>query len=469
MEILYDTTETDITEYVQIRSFSVRENAYNRSNTCSFAVRKRGAYGFEPAGNKDIKVMDGATTVFYGVIVSVNAMQVAVDEVEYTVTCKSREHYLDRLLVLDRFEDETVEDIIDALVAEYAPSFTTTNVSCTLTVDTIAFNRISLTQCLDKLAKLVNYTWYLDYDDDIHFFANTSETAPFEVTDTNGNYILGTMQLARDYTQIRNRIVLQGGEAVGAARTEQFAGNGEQTTFPLGYKYNALPTVEVDGSVVDVGVDFIQNPDDYDCMWSRQQKYLSFNSGSVPPAPTSPATTNIEVTGLPLYPIFLQYQDSASISTYGVYEFFIKDLNIKSRGEALERIQAELDAYKDTVTEGSFRTYTSGLRAGRLLTIDSDLLGVDEAFVIQSITIRMESVDRATYDVRLATLRTLGIIDVLQQQVYGEKIQDNEEELLQAFVTQSDTASISDSIGTPVTTSPPYAWGTPEWGFFTWS
>lgn len=467
MIITYDTS-TDITEYVELTGFSINQNAFNRSDSCNFVVRSRGSLGVVLEGNKALEVTDGGSTIFKGVIIEVEAIQVTDTEVRYQIVCKSREHYLDRQLVLERIEDTQIGTIISDLVSDYAPDFTTTNVSCTIVADTVSFNRIPLSKCLDKLAKAVNYSWYLDYDDDIHFFAKSGETATFEVTDTSGNYIQESLAIKNDYSQIRNKIIVQGGEAVGNSRTEEHAGNGEQTSFPLAYKFNKLPTVTVDGTAQSVGVDFIQNPEDYDCMWSRGQKYITFNAGSIPPAPTT-GTTNIEVSGNPLFPVFIQYADSASILTFGTYEYFVKDLGIDSRGEALDRAKAELEKYKENINEGTFRTYTSGLRAGQRIRVNSTLLGVDEYFVIQSVRVKIEAVNRLVYTVKLATLRTLGIIEVLQQQVFNEEVRENEEELLQAFVTLADTGTITDATPTVTTTSPPYVWGTMTWGFFTWS
>lgn len=448
----------DVTADVLISSFSVVQRAFNRSDTFSFDVRKRGALGFVPAGNQTITITHNGTTLYNGTTLRVRARQLTYNEVIYTVECKSREHFLNRKVVTERKENMTVNAIIAELFADYASGFTTTGVDADVLIETIAFNKLTLTECLDKLARLLNYQWYLDVDDDLHFFAKNTEVAPFSLSDTNGNYLQGTLELTSDYSQIRNVITVKGGEAVGETRTEKKAGDGETDTFPLANKFDTLPTVTVDGVAVTVGVDFLQNEENYDVMWNRNQKYLRFTTGNIPAAPIS-GTTNIDVTGNPVYSINVRYLDAASIGEFGEFEHFVKDTNIESRKEALDRAIAELDAYKQEVVEGSFETYTDGLRAGQVINVTSALLGISEDYVIQEVTITLESVDRPLYRVSLATLRTMGIVDVLQRQVFGEQLREGEDETLQSFQTLTDTFAVTDSAPVLLKTSPPYIWG----------
>ena len=198
----------------------------------------------------------------------------------------------------------------------------------------------------------------------MHFFKKNDEAAPFNLTDTSDNYIFDSLVIRDDISQIRNRVKVRGGEAIAESRTEKLSGNGEKLEFPLANKFSSKPTVTVNGSSKTVGLDFLDLDTDYQVMWSFQQKYIRFTAGNTTPTPTSPATTNINVTGTPLKPIVVQKQHNPSVVRYGVYEFLAINDSIRSRDEALQYAQAQLEAYANSIRAGSFDTYTGGLKSG---------------------------------------------------------------------------------------------------------
>lgn len=337
-----------------------------------------------------------------------------------------------------------VEDIIEDLVTSYAPDFTTANVNCTVVVATVTFDRITLLDALNKLSKLTNFAFYIDYDKDIHFFQRSAEPAPFSLTDTSGNYIEDTLSISRDLSQLRNRVFIRGGEIEGEERTEKFNGDGEKLTFVLGNKFSSMPTVEVDGSPVTVGVDFIDKEEDFDAFWNYEQKYIRFKDTTVPAS----GTNNIEVTGTPLFILVMRVEDLASITQYGVYEFAAEDTTIKSRDEAKKFGLAQLEAYAQDIVEGGFKTYTPGLRSGQLLTISSAWRGWTEDFLIQKVSLSMVNNETYIYSVQLATLRTLGIIDFLIDLLMSGKevVADADSEVLQKVFFQSEPLELQEVV-----------------------
>jgi hypothetical protein len=327
--------------------------------------------------------------------------------------------------------------------------------------------------CLQKLADALSYAWYVDYEKDIHFFPKNAETGP-GLSDTSDNFIFDSLEIVEDLTQIRNSVLVQGGEAESdTPRTETFNGDGTKVHFVLANKYASLPTVTVGGVAQTVGVDNLDEDVDYDCMWNFNEKYVRFTSGNTPAA----GTNNIEVSGNYLYPIVVRVPAPASIAQFDTYEFAITDKSIKSQGEAIERALAELRSYQATLYEGSFRTYEDGFRAGQTININSAQRGKNVDVLIQSVTAQVRDPEgtQFEYQVRFATLKSIGIIEYLQGQLRSkEVIVDDEETLLNYFVLD-DTMTTSDELAAPTTSSPPYKWtdGTiPNglvWGYGTWS
>lgn len=160
-------------------------------------------------------------------------------------------------------------------------------------------------------------------------------------------------------------------------------------------------------------------------------------------------------------------------------EHAIKDRTIKSQDEAIDRAVSELQAYANELDEGGFKTYSDGFRSGQVINIDYTPLGKDIDVLIQDVTMKVHgnSGDKYIYEVKFATLKTLGIIDFLQQRVLDEEITENELETLLNYFQLEDSFNVSDSIGTPTTSSPPYKWSndaetTPNrlrWNLGTWS
>lgn len=460
----------DISDEVVFNSLQTETKRNERVDTCKFTVEKNVGDTFTPDINAVVVVDVDGTVEFTGKVQKIDETIVGMT-IKYMVTCVDYTRDLDNLLIVERYENTTIDAIIQNLVDVYAPDFTYNNVNASIEVDSVAFNRIYISQCIKKLADAYNYSWYVDFNQDIHFFPKNAEPAPFNVTDDNDTIITQSLKITRDLSQLRNEVLVEGGEVEGLERTVKYAGNTEQDIFDTQYKFASRPTVTVDGVPIDVGAENVQDEIDFDAMWSFQQKYVRFTDGNIPPAPSS-GNTNIEITGIPLFPIIVQVPSPASIGTFGRRQFSIKDISIKSQDQAIERAIAELQAYADTINEGSFETYQQGLFAGQIININSAFRNINEDFVVQTVKMKPLSFDanyRAKYTVTLASTKTIGVIDVLQKLLLDEELELNEQETLLTFLQYQDTVVITDTVSTPIKTSPPYLYGTTAInGFSTW-
>lgn len=470
---------TNISNRVEFNSLNVQSKRNERVDTCDFKIEKTVGQTFTPQLGKVVEVYVDGVKVFAGTVQRITDRPIGHHNIEFNVTCVDYTRDLDNLLIVERFENTTVQAVIEYLIDTYAPTFTYNNVVAPQEIDSVAFNRIKITQCLKKLADGYNFSWYVDYDKDLHFFAREDEVAPFNITDTSDNYIFESLTFNRDLSQLRNKVLVEGGEVEGATRTVKYAGNGEQDTFDTQYKFAEKPTVTVDGVAVAVGTEYVDqdNEASFDCMWSYQQKYVRFTDGNIPPAPTNPDVTNVDITGVPLYPIIVNIPSPTSILEYGTREFSIKDKSIKSQQQAFDRAIAELTAYANELNEGSFDTYTPGLRAGQLITVQSDLRNIDETFVIQNVAIKPFAYEEgysAIYKVTLASTKTVGIIDVLQKLLLDEDLELNEAETLLTFLQfgggTGDFAQFSDSIASgPTAQTGPYLYDNGDlYNYATW-
>jgi len=400
----------DKSSIIEFGSVQKKDVINQKTDTLEFDIVYHSGQLFRPAPNSEVEMLDGATKIFAGKIHSVQKIIESDRKVRYRVRAKDYSYDLDRQLVIEGYDDKTVNYIIDDILTNFTDgSFTDTNVDCALTITKVTFDRITVTDALQKLADLTGYSWYVDYDKDIHFFEKNKNPAGFNIADGDGNHIPATLLIENDLSQIRNRVFIKGGEIEGSARTEYFDGDGSKLLFRTANKFGSKPSVEVGGTPQTVGIDFLDNEDDFDCFWDFNQKYIRFKAGTVPGA----GSDNVEIAGIPLYNLVVQVEEPTSIAQYGVFEFAKIDKTIKAREEAISYAKAEIEAYQNGVNEGGFQTYESGLRSGMIININSTLLDVNEDFLIQSVGFQMVTKERFTYTVKLATLRTVGIIDFL--------------------------------------------------------
>lgn len=433
--------------------------------------------GYVPDLGDEIIIYDDGVKIFGGVITGIDSEPTGYSVIEHTINCQDYTRLLDHRIVPNTYTNQTVDAIIQSLKDQYFPSdFTINNVDADVVIEYIGFNYKPLAQCIQMLADAINYDWYVDYDKDLHFFARESREAPFYLTDGSGNYIYNTLVIRRDNTQIRNTITVRGGEYIGSQLTTEIETNGVDSIFPLPYKFQDFGAT-LTGQPLDIGVDYINNPDDFDALYNFQEKILRFKDADKP----SQGST-ISIYGKPYLPVIIKYRDAAAINAMvsaeggdGIYEYLIKDSSINSREGAIQRAQAEIVAYAQTLSEGEFITEVPGLRAGMTMVVQSDSRGLDETFVINKVSITQMTADSFYYKVSLITTRTKDLIEVLQKLILKstDDIKINPNDITDTYIAQGDQGNFIDTLGTFSTHGSTYKWGpstdTALWDQSAWS
>ena len=443
MDISVKVNGTERKNYIEWESFRKEDVLTSQIDSLSFTVKKWGNKTWKPSVGDEIIVWDGDTKIFGGYVISVKEKIKRAEVLEYDVECKDYTYEMDRSLVVKSYENKTVAEIITDIKNNYMPTgFTVNNVKCDLIVDYIAFNYEQPSKCLQQLADLVNYNWYVDYDKDIHFFSKFGEIAPFGLTDTNEKYIFDSLEIEEDLSQLKNYVFVRGGEYKAAQRSEKYVADGQQSQFPLAYKYAEKPGVDVNGVQKNVGVDGLDTfSQGYDFLWNYDAKYI-VASGVLP------ANQVVTISGMPLFPILSRARDIVSIAKYGESRYKIIDKTISTREAARDRAKAELMAYSQPLKTGSFQTYQSGLRSGQLINVQSDIRGLNENFLIQKVNLRMLGANKGIWNVDIVSVKTLGIIDFLQNLLLAEnkKITTDKNEILEVLESIDENVLITELI-----------------------
>jgi hypothetical protein len=387
-------------------------------DTLSFMIRTYGATTYKPNLGDEVVLLSGATRIFGGFIVSMS------DTIEglagYTqVQCKDYTLVLDRQLVSTTYTNQTVAAIVTAIIGSYTTGFTTANVVGTDIVPSVTFNYMTVSQAIQKLCDLLgNYDWYVDYNKDIHLFALATNLAAFNLTDTSQNFNWNSLSFNGDTKQIRNDIIVRGGQVTGTAVDNLQIVDGKQRVFFVGYNlstflaYKALAATPTSFSSLTVGADGKDDPASFNALYNPDRGLLTF------PDASKPAINDVlKYTGVPTFPLISEVKDPVSIVANGTYQYVIVDKTITTREGAAQRARAELVQYSNPLYTAKFTTYTDGLRSGQYINITSATRNVNANYKIQQITTTLKEPTGGTllYAVECVSARSLELVDLLNK------------------------------------------------------
>lgn len=443
---MFTVTVNSVDRTDQIVKGSVEVNDVLTSQVDDATFRVKNKAWVPEKGDEVIIEFDG-TREFGGRIVNVSVSDRIFSE--YEIVCQDWSVDFDRKKIAAVYQNmtakEIIEEIVDVINTEYGYAFTTVNVQDTVTFTKVVFNYLEGSKCLEELADALGWSYYIDPDMDIHFFPKGTESAPFEVTDDSDDVIRETLNISDGFSELRNVVIIRGGEFEGAPRTESYVSDGEQTTVNLAYKFAGLPTVEVDGSPIVVGVENLDNAsledETMDALWDYNQKYLRFKTAVAD-------GLVVETTGIPLFPLILPIEDAASIAEFGRKEHVIVDRTITSTDLAIEVGIAELTAYANGVQNGGFQTYAHGVRSGQLIVVNSTKLGITGEYLVRSVRMSEFGNSGAIYEIEVANSRVFGIIELLQSLILRDRnnLSINENEVPNIVKLDQQTIEITESI-----------------------
>lgn len=395
----------------------------------------------------------------------------------YSFEAKDGFYKFDKRLVIKAYTSQSASDIVADIIASFTDGFTDTNVVAGApTITTIRFNYEQPSQAMKMICQAIGWDWYIDANDDVHFFPQQFNSAPFSVTDDNGKMITKSLKINRDIVNLKNAIFVRGGEfstEISEANAyDKYVADGTQNTFPLVYRYKNVE-VTIDGTPQTVGVDFITDPATVDVLYNYQEKLVRWPDASKPSIGEV-----VKVFGDAQVPLIVQAIDETSSLAYGRYEHVIVDKSIESVQEAELQALAVMDEFASASQEGSFETLEDGLKAGQYIDITSDLRALSGSFKIVSVMAKVYDSEHFIYTAKFLKSGKVSFMDVLTDLLAEKRknivIGDNE--ILQRLIIIPETMEIEDEL-LVTTTSAPYTWQDPAqapesnpiiWNFFTW-
>lgn len=417
-------SSNEYTDSILPTTLNVRSVLTRQIDSANFTIKKYGTvHAFTPLVGQEVFVYVEGVREFAGIITRVTQSAQDFKILLYDVVCEDYARLLDRKLIADTYQNQTLESILNSLKARYFNDFTLLQVdNGTTEIAYAGFNYETASQALTKLCDKLNYDWYVDYYKNIYFISKTSLTAPFDISDANDTYIFDTFRLRTDNTQVRNRVFVAGGQYLADTFTTEYVSDGIQNVYPLAYQYDEI-AVSVTGQVWDGGIDGSDPQSTKDYLWNSIEKFIRFRGDRIPND-----TSSVRIAGQPYLPVRVSVQDDTSINALkaleggdGIYEHIIVDDTINSQEGARERANAELEAYKNSLAEGSFTTKRQGLRSGQRITINSTVHGVNDSYLINSVRMSMRNNIEPRWEVSVVSVKTIGVIEVLQNLLQAGK------------------------------------------------
>lgn len=238
-----------LTGYYVPGSLSVARQVKGRS-TAAFVMRDP-AQVFRPTRGTAVHVTDGGVT-FDGTIDNFQELRDGnIDKLRFRVACQDFGAAFDRRFVTRRYPaGSLVANIFTDINTNFldGEGFNVANVDGSFVLlDALEFNVRSVTECFNTLTELSGEQWWTQgHDIYLKSLAN-SPAAAFGLTDSSANWT----DLSIDYprsTFYRNVQYLRTAVPLATgSRTENFTGDGANTTFITLFALTSAPTVTVGG------------------------------------------------------------------------------------------------------------------------------------------------------------------------------------------------------------------------------
>lgn len=451
MTIVVTIAGVDRTDYVTWPSLNIERVLTRAVDTCRFLTLRTATKTWKPTAGAEIVITADGTKIFGGVIIRVTERPKAYALLEYEVECTDYARILDSKLVATTYENQTVNDIIADLAANHfdAGVFTVNNVDCAVVINYIQFNYIPGAEVLTKLAEMVGYDWFVDYDRDINFFKPQPTTAPVDIEDDTGTYEYASLILRDDNSQVRNTIYVRGGEYEADTFTAVMPIQAARYNYELPYRFSNEKCT-ITGDEKTIGPDGIADFDSYDILWNNDEKTIRFLVGRQP----TDETAAIRFSGRPFLPVRVKLRSQAIIDAMsaaegigdGSYEYLILNQAINSKEGARQRARQEIETYGQTMVEGEFNTNTAGFEPGQKVRINSTSRAVDSYYIVSRVRTTSRTPTELRYAITLISTKTFGFIEMLRRLLIQQTDQIilSENELLDLMEAADETVTVMD-------------------------
>lgn len=219
-------------------SMAIRENARGKPNTANFRLIQNDQPA--PEHSQEVVLWDDTMThkLFAGELISVDKVMIGPFVYAWDCSATDWELLLHRHHHVQRYVNQTVGQIIKDVIAKQAPGIDASGVADILTVPSFTANYRLPAEILRDLCDFYGLTYWVDYDKVLNVTSALANSAAMQITPSNSRGLVVSV----DRSQLRNKIIVRGGQQASAPFTETWQGDNVQGNFPMRYKpYTPYP------------------------------------------------------------------------------------------------------------------------------------------------------------------------------------------------------------------------------------
>jgi hypothetical protein len=248
----------------------------------------------------------------------------------------------------------------------------------------VRFPKDSCANCLNKLAQLNGYIWWISSDKRFYFVDPTTYAANYDII--AGSHILkGSLTLTRGNPEYRNLQLITGTTSQTASRSEPFVGDGTRRTFTLGYPVSSIVSMDLDGVTIQTfgvaGVDTTEN-------W-----FYTIGSNSITQNTNGTVLSGahiLNVTYIGSFPLIVSVEQKAEITRQrlaqgfgtGKIERITQDTSLYDKDSAKIEAKAMLAELAVVGDQVSYSTNDAGLTVGVLQSIQVNTPSINDDFLL---------------------------------------------------------------------------------------
>jgi hypothetical protein len=281
-----------------------------------------------------------------------------------------------------------VRDILITILTKYTSGITFNGVKqFSATIDEIIFDYEPLLRCVQRLANIAGCYFYIDRDNDFHFFADNDGTISTAFNESN--IMTRGFNIEYNNTEIANRVWIIGAKQAASNYTEEiYSYDGENRVFKIGYSPTSMEAFEWSGSAwVSKTIEQEKNYDGTEYfLYNKDEKNVT-----IPPHRNVPASGKFKVKYKALIQIMDMYEDALSQGIYGLYEIAIKSADIKTKAEARKIARQTLKTRSKNIITVQFSTTDWNSPAiGKLVPIKLAAYNLDTKMLLVEKTTNFE-------------------------------------------------------------------------------
>lgn len=479
MSVTLKVNSVDKSSTVDWRSINLTLVLTKEVSTISFDILKKPGVTAPVVGDQ-IDLYDGSTHLFGGTLTESELIIDGGIQARYKLTATDWSYLFDAKMVAKTYTNQDPGSIVQDIISNFTTGFTSVNVKLAgYTIPSIKFNYQPPTKCIQKIAQLIGWDWYIDPAKDVHFFLGDIDNgmgggvlAPFNLDDTSGNLSWDTIDYLQDSKNLKNSVFVIGStykktyNSVNAI--DVYTSVNSVLTYPLVYPYTKSSiTVTLAGIAKTVGTYGKDSAGSFDVLYSNASGTPPFIVFSVNPG----AGSQIKVYGDAEVPILGYANDASSVATYGEFQDTIVDKQITMYQEAQQRALAEVLQYGHPISDLKFSTLKTGLMIGQTITLNSTLLGINVTLTIKRVQAVGYSPSQLEYRVEAIGSDKVSFTDImavlLEQELNQNTVDDTT--VLQVLVRITESIAVADGTPTVTTSTRPFTWGSFTWGLGSWS